>query len=164
MFLQSCRYRINKNKEYSNFLHTYCYANHARDIFDRRSVKSTVHLFNGTLIYWHSKKHYEISRRTYNAEIRAISTGALDQNWINFFRLFGYPIVPPSKIYEDKKIQLKYSWRTESIPDPDFLTSWSLLSMKFIYKKHLKWWKQYLTWKFWTSNTSLMAEKSSGIS
>ena len=41
---------INKTKEYSNFLHTYCDADHARDISDRCSVTSTVHLLNGTII------------------------------------------------------------------------------------------------------------------
>ena len=41
---------IQKNKEYSNFFHKYRDADHARDISDRRSVTSTVHLFNGTII------------------------------------------------------------------------------------------------------------------
>ena len=27
---------INKNEEYSNFLHTYCYVDNVRDIADRR--------------------------------------------------------------------------------------------------------------------------------
>ena len=47
---------IIKNKEYSNFLHTYCNAYHAIDILDRRLVTSTVHIFNGTIIYWCDKK------------------------------------------------------------------------------------------------------------
>ena len=48
---------IRKTKEYSNFLHTYCYADHARDISDRHSVTYIVHLFNGTILDWCSKKN-----------------------------------------------------------------------------------------------------------
>ena len=35
-------------------------------------------------------------------------TGVLDQNWIrDFFRSIGYPIGPPSKLYEDKQAKIK---------------------------------------------------------
>ena len=35
-------------------------------------------------------------------------TGVLDQNWIrNFYRPIGYPIGPPSKLYEDKEATIK---------------------------------------------------------
>ena len=47
---------INKNQEYSNFLHKYCDADHARNIYGRRSVTSTVHLSDGTIIDWCAKK------------------------------------------------------------------------------------------------------------
>ena len=34
--------------------------------------------------------------------------GVLDQNWIrDFFRPIGYPIGPPSKIYEDNQATIK---------------------------------------------------------
>ena len=43
-----------------------------------------------------------------NAETRAMYTGVLDQNWIrDFFRSIGYPIGPPSKIYEDNQATIK---------------------------------------------------------
>ena len=77
MLLQSRRCGNQKNKEYSNFLHTYCDAYHARDIADRRSVGSTVYLFNGTLIYWCAKKNSQTSRRISNAETRAMYTRVL---------------------------------------------------------------------------------------
>ena len=48
---------MNKNQEYYNFLHTYCDSGHARDPSDRRSVTSTVHLFNDTLIDWYDWKN-----------------------------------------------------------------------------------------------------------
>ena len=69
---------IIKNKEYSNFLHTYCDENHAKDISDRRSVTSTVHLFNGTVIDWYAKKQSETSRISANTESTTIYTGVLD--------------------------------------------------------------------------------------
>ena len=53
---------ISKNKEYSNFLHIYFDANNFRDIDDRCSVKSTVHIFNGNLIDWCANKQSETSR------------------------------------------------------------------------------------------------------
>ena len=43
--------KIRKNKEYSNFLHTYFDSYHAIDISGRISFTSTVHIFNGTIIY-----------------------------------------------------------------------------------------------------------------
>ena len=43
-----------------------------RDISDRRSVTSTVHIFNGTLIYWCARKQFETSRSSSNAETRAM--------------------------------------------------------------------------------------------
>ena len=71
---------IRKNKEYSNFLNTYFNTYHARDISYRRLVTSTVHIFNGTIIDWCDKKQYETSRKSSNAETRAMYTGVLDQN------------------------------------------------------------------------------------
>ena len=80
--LQSRLCRNYQKKEYSNFLHTYCDADHARDLSDRLSVTSTGHLFNGTIIGWCNKKQSETS-------------GVLDQNWLRkFLRLIGYPIGP----------------------------------------------------------------------
>ena len=42
---------IRKNNEYSNLLFTYFDADHARGISEIISVTSTVHLFNGTIVY-----------------------------------------------------------------------------------------------------------------
>ena len=71
---------IRKNKEYPNLLHTYFDADHARDISERHSVTSTIHIFNYTIIYWCDKKKSETSRIGSNAEERAMYTGVLDQN------------------------------------------------------------------------------------
>ena len=91
---------ISKTKEYSKFLHKYCDSDHARDISDRRSVTSTVHLFNGTIIDWCSKKQSETLRISSNTETRAMYTVLLDQHWIRaFFRSIGYPIGNPSELY-----------------------------------------------------------------
>ena len=97
-----------KNKEYSNFLHTYCDADHARDISHRRLVTSTVHLFNVTPIDWCARKKSETPRIISNAETRAIYTGVLDQKCIReFFRSIGYTIWPSSKLYEDNQATIK---------------------------------------------------------
>ena len=56
-----------KNQEYSNFLHTYCDADHARDLADRLSVTSAFHILNGTLIDWCSKKKSKTWRRSSNS-------------------------------------------------------------------------------------------------
>ena len=50
-FFKAVSSEINKTQEYSNFLHTYCDADHARDLSDRLSFNSTYNLFNGTIIY-----------------------------------------------------------------------------------------------------------------
>ena len=47
---------INKNQEYSNYLHTNCDSDHAIYIADKRRVTQTVYLFNDILIYWRAKK------------------------------------------------------------------------------------------------------------
>ena len=70
---------IRKTKEYSNFLHTYFDADHARDISDRRSITFTFHLLNDTMTDCCAKKKYEIYRSTSNAETRAMYTGVLDK-------------------------------------------------------------------------------------
>ena len=101
MFLQEMSSKINQRQEYSNFLYTYCDAYHAIDITYSCSVTSSDHFFNGTVIYWCTKKKFKISRSIFNAEKRSIYTALLDQNWIRkFYRSIGYPIGPSSKLYE----------------------------------------------------------------
>ena len=73
---------INKNQEYSNFPHTYWYADHSRNLADRHSDTSTFHIFDGNLIEWCSKKKSETSRSSSNAKTRAIHTGVFYQNFI----------------------------------------------------------------------------------
>ena len=99
---------INKNKECSNFLHTYCDAYNGRDLSDRRSVTSTAHLFNSTIIDWCARKKSDTYRSNSITETGAMYTGVLDKNWIrNFYKSIGYPIGPPSKIYEDNQAIIK---------------------------------------------------------
>ena len=87
---------IRKTNEYSNFLHTYCDADNARDISYKISATFIVDLLNGTTIDWCSKKYYETSIGSSNAETRAMHKGVLDQKWIrDFFRSIGYHIGPP---------------------------------------------------------------------
>ena len=88
---------IDKYNEYSNFLHTYCDAYHAQDLYDRRSITSIAHLFNGTIIDWCAKKQSDTYISIYNEETREIYKGVLYQNCIRkFFTSIGYPIGPPT--------------------------------------------------------------------
>ena len=108
MLLQSRRFRNQKNKEDSNFLHTYCDADNTRYISDKLSVVSIVHIFNVTIVYWCSKKQSKTPINSSNAETRAIYTGLLDQNWIiDFSMRIGYPIGTSSKLYEDNQATIK---------------------------------------------------------
>ena len=98
----------NKNKEYANFLLTHFDSDHARGITDRISVTSRVHLFNGTPVEWCTRKQSETSCSNSNSETRAMYTGAFDQNWTRYlFISIGYPIGPPSKLYEDNQATIK---------------------------------------------------------
>ena len=107
-FFKAGDVEINKNQEYSNFLHTYCDSDHARDISDRRSVASTAHLFNGTVIGCSPNKQPDTYISSSNAETRAMYTGVLYQNCIrNFYRSIGYPIGLPSKLYKDIQATIK---------------------------------------------------------
>ena len=104
MLLQIRGYRNQQNQEYSNFLHTYCYVDYSRDIYDRSLVTSPLHIFNNTITDWCANKQSETYWSIPNAETREMCTGVLDQNWIrNPFKPIGYPIGPPSKIHEDNQ-------------------------------------------------------------
>ena len=83
-FFKAGSTEMNKNQEYSNFFHTYCDADHARDLYDRRSVTSIYHPFKGTVIDCCTKKQSKTSRHRSNAETRAIYIGMLYKNWIVF--------------------------------------------------------------------------------
>ena len=91
---------ISSKQKYSIFLHTYCDADHARDLTDMRSVTSTSHLFNGTIVNWCFKKQTKTSLISSNTLIRATYTCVVDQNSIFVFRSIGYPIGAQSKLYE----------------------------------------------------------------
>ena len=60
------------------------------------------------LFFWWSKKKYETSRSISKAKTRAIYTVVLDKNWIRkLYISIGYPIWPPSKLYENNQATIK---------------------------------------------------------
>ena len=165
-FFKTDNAEINKKQEYYNFLHKYCYLYHARYLSDRISVISEVHLFNGTLIEWCSKKQSDTSRRSSNEQTIAMYTGVTDQNWIrNFFRSIDYPIRPPPILYQDNQATIKKFLADRITPQDrtlDFLIT-------ALYELHIR--KTFeimdtrsLTCELMTSTPSLTAEKSSEIS
>ena len=107
-FFKSGKYGIKQTQKYSNFLHTYFCAGHARGVADRHAVTSTAHIFNGAIIYWCSKKQTETSWISSNTETIAMYTEVVDKNWIIIFCCSdGYPIVSSSKLYEYNQATIK---------------------------------------------------------
>ena len=99
---------IYQTQEYSNLLHTYCYADDSIDLAYRISVTLTSHLFNGTFVDWCTSKKSKTYRISSNVETRLIYTGVLDKNWIrNFYISIVYIIGPPSKLYEYNQSAIK---------------------------------------------------------
>ena len=58
-FFNTGNSEMNQTQKYSNFLHIYCDANHARYISDMWYVTSTSHLFNSTIKDLRHKKQYD---------------------------------------------------------------------------------------------------------
>ena len=151
---------MRKTKKLSNLLHTYCDVDHARDISNRQSVTSTVHIFNGTIINWSAKKQSETSRSSPNAETRAMYTGVLDQNCIReLFIPTGYPIGPPSKIYEDNQATIKRVLADIITPQAKPLNVLITSLYEINLRKKFKWWIQDQTCNLLTLILNLMAEK-----
>ena len=46
-------------------------------VYERHSVPSTDHFWNGTIIDWCANKQYETSKSSYNAKTRSIHTEVL---------------------------------------------------------------------------------------
>ena len=88
-------------------------------------------------------------------------TVLLDQNWIiDFFRSIGYPIGPPSKLYDDNQVTIKRVLVDRITPryiPLDFLIT-AINELHPI--KKLKWWTQDQTCNLMTSIPNLMVEKS----
>ena len=90
--------KIKQTQGHSIFAHILFDEDDSKDIYGRKYFTSKYHLFNGTIIYWCSKKQSDNSRRT-SYEKKTMYTGVLYQNWIgNFCRTIGYPIVSLSKL------------------------------------------------------------------
>ena len=95
-FFKSGKAEINQTQQYSKLIHSYCGADHARDITVRRSVTSTSHLSNGAIIDWCSKKQTKTFQSSFNPETIAIYKGMVDQDCIrNFCGSIGYTIGNP---------------------------------------------------------------------
>ena len=77
-FSKACSAEIKKTQEQSNFLYTYCGADHARDLSNRCSIILTDNPFNGNVIDWYDTKKSETPRRISNTQTRAFHTGVLD--------------------------------------------------------------------------------------
>ena len=70
---------MNKNQEYSNFLHTYCDTDHIRYLSIRGSVTSIVHVFNVTLVSWCAKKNLRPLKRFQLINMRNVHKGIISK-------------------------------------------------------------------------------------
>ena len=74
----------------------------ARDLVDRRSVTSTVHLYNGVAHDWYCGKQPITADCTNGSEIRALHT-CIRRVIIHrrFLTSAGFPVGPPTRAFED---------------------------------------------------------------
>jgi hypothetical protein len=83
-------------------------ADHARDIRDRRSTMSTIHLLNGVAVSWLCKKQSVSTLHSTGSEIIALATGAKGTiNGRAFFSGLGYPIAGATDTMEDNQATIK---------------------------------------------------------
>ena len=74
----------------------------SRDLRDRISVNSNIHMMNGVTIYWDSKKQSEVSEHSNGDEIRALYHGLKKKVFIrNFLKSIGFPCKVSNTTYED---------------------------------------------------------------
>jgi hypothetical protein len=83
-------------------------ADHARDIRDRCSTTSTIHLLNGVAVSWLCKKQSVSTLHSTGSEIIALATGAKGTiNGRAFFSGLGYPIAGATDTMEDNQATIK---------------------------------------------------------
>ena len=70
-------------------------------------------------------------------------TGVLDKHWIRkLFRSIGYPIGPPSKLYEDKQATIE-RFLEDIITTQDRPIDFLITALHEVHlRKYLKWWTQ----------------------
>ena len=97
-----------KTNPYISFIDNYNDGDLARDLRDRRSVTSTVHLFNGVIVDWQSKKQRDSTANTSGSETRSLYHGMQRSNIIrNLCTTIGYGIGEPTATYKDNKATIQ---------------------------------------------------------
>jgi hypothetical protein len=83
-------------------------ADHARDIRDRRSTTSTIHLLNGVAVSWLCNKQSFSTLHSTGSEIITLATGAKGTiNGSAFFSVLGYHIACATDTMEDNQATSK---------------------------------------------------------
>ena len=89
---------------HSDLLENFDNADFARDLRDRRSVTSTVHLLNGVAVMWSCSKQTSTSLHSTGAKIRALHKGVRGSIFArNFLAGIGFPHGRPVVTYEDNQ-------------------------------------------------------------
>ena len=93
---------------YVSFVDNYNDGDMARDLSDRRSVSSTLHLLNGVLVDWQCKKQRDSTNNTSGSETRSLFHGIQRSNMIrNLCTTIGFGIGDPTATYEDNQATIK---------------------------------------------------------
>jgi hypothetical protein len=83
-------------------------ADHARDIRDRRSVSSIIHMINGVVFAYRCKKKATSTLHSTGSEIVSLSAGAKKPIHIrDFLGSVGYPVGEATPIFEDNQATIK---------------------------------------------------------
>mmetsp|Transcript_12063 Transcript_12063/g.21933 ORF Transcript_12063/g.21933 Transcript_12063/m.21933 type:complete len:351 (+) Transcript_12063:4146-5198(+) len=79
-------------------------ANNARDLTNRHSVTSTLHLYNGVAVNWIVKKQPSVARHSTSSELQAFYSGVEYSVYLrSFASSIGYPFGSPVLTYEDNQ-------------------------------------------------------------
>jgi hypothetical protein len=89
---------------HSDMMVNFTDSDNARDLQDRRSVSSSIHLLNGVASMWNCSKQASTALHSTGAEIRALHKGVRFSIFArNFLAGIGYPHGKPVITYEDNQ-------------------------------------------------------------
>jgi hypothetical protein len=94
--------------EFGTQLINYVDADHARDIHDRRSVSSSIHILNGVFIAYRCKKQTTSTLHSTGSEIVSLSAGVKKTIHIrDFLGSVGYPVGDATPTFKDNQATIK---------------------------------------------------------
>jgi hypothetical protein len=90
--------------EYGTVLVNTADADYARDICDRRSIMSHIHLLNGDIVAWKCKNQSISTLHSTGSEITSLTSGVKKTNHLHdFMSSTGYPVGSATPTLEDSQ-------------------------------------------------------------